>query len=269
VAACARCASAATPRSGARLDPEGAHLAALRRVADLAGARVLEVGCGDGRLTVGVARQAASVVAFDPDAAAIERARLRLPGDLAGRVSFLTASATDLAVEPCVYDVVLFSWSLCCMEVGVHLAVVRRFREALVPRGLVLDLQVIRPHPRVEADGRCLCQIDATPLFERADAARAAVDQLIGERLLVEEVVDDHDVLLLYESGAALVDDWAPRERRLPPPAVPALRAHPGACLVRERCRLRRLRRAESPRSWTSAGIATARLPSYSASSGR
>jgi len=29
------------------LDPEGAHLAALRRLQDFTGARVVEVGCGD------------------------------------------------------------------------------------------------------------------------------------------------------------------------------------------------------------------------------
>ena len=34
--------------------------------------------------------------------------------------------------------------------------VLRRFREAVVPGGVVLDLQVIRPHPRVETEGRLL-----------------------------------------------------------------------------------------------------------------
>ena len=38
------------------LDPEGAHLAALRRLGDFRGRRVLELGCGDGRLTLGIAR---------------------------------------------------------------------------------------------------------------------------------------------------------------------------------------------------------------------
>jgi len=55
------------------LDPEGAHIAALRRLADFTGRRVLELGCGDGRLTLGIARDAASVFAFDPDADAVER----------------------------------------------------------------------------------------------------------------------------------------------------------------------------------------------------
>jgi hypothetical protein len=41
------------------LDPEGAHLAALRRLGDFRGRRVFELGCGDRRLTVPVAAEAA------------------------------------------------------------------------------------------------------------------------------------------------------------------------------------------------------------------
>jgi hypothetical protein len=66
--------------------------------------------------------------------------------------------------------------------------------EALVPGGLVLDLQVIRPNPRVEVEGRLVCEIDGEPLFEWADAATAAVEARVGAGDLVEEAVDDHDV---------------------------------------------------------------------------
>ena len=94
------------------LDPEGAHLAALRRLADLDGQAVLEVGCGDGRLTVGIADDAASVFALDPDAAAVEKARTSLPASLVGRVVYRVASGSDIAIEPASYDVGVFSWSL-------------------------------------------------------------------------------------------------------------------------------------------------------------
>ena len=94
------------------LDPEGAHLAALKRLADFAGARVLEVGCGDGRLTVGIAGRAESVLAFDPDEEAVARARQALPVELAGRVSYRVASATAIEIAPSEYDIVVFSWSL-------------------------------------------------------------------------------------------------------------------------------------------------------------
>ena len=94
------------------LDPEGAHLDALHRLADFAGQRVVELGCGDGRLTVPVAREAASVLAFDPDAESVEEARLSLPAELAARVEYRVASGTAVEIEPHTFDLALFSWSL-------------------------------------------------------------------------------------------------------------------------------------------------------------
>lgn len=114
--------------------------------------------------------------------------------------------------------------------------------DAVRPGGVVLDLQVIRPDPRVEVDGQLVCEIHGEPLFAQADAATAAVDALVTAGRLVEQAVDDHDVLKHYANGADLVDDWAPKERRLPDDAVPRLRATARPCVVRERCRLRRLR---------------------------
>ena len=122
--------------------------------------------------------------------------------------------------------------------------VLRRLREALVPAGLVLDLQVIHPDPRIEMDGRLLSEIDGSRLFAKADAATAAVDLLIDEGLLEEEGFDDHDVVQHYETGTALIEDFAPKElRNLPADVVPLLKTIDRECVVRERCRLRRLRR--------------------------
>jgi 2-polyprenyl-3-methyl-5-hydroxy-6-metoxy-1,4-benzoquinol methylase len=94
------------------LDAEGAHLAALLRLNDFRGQRVLEMGCGDGRLTVGMAADAAHVIAFDPDAEAIERAGRSLAPELADRVAYRVASGTQIEVEPHSFDIVVFSWSL-------------------------------------------------------------------------------------------------------------------------------------------------------------
>lgn len=94
------------------LDPEGAHLASLLRLGDFRDRRVLELGCGDGRLTLGIAAEAASVLAFDPDAEAVERARRSLPAELAGRVAYRVASGKEIEVEPASFDLAVFSWSL-------------------------------------------------------------------------------------------------------------------------------------------------------------
>jgi ubiquinone/menaquinone biosynthesis C-methylase UbiE len=94
------------------LDPEGAHRAALRRLGDVRGRRVLELGCGEGRLTVDIARDAAHVLAFDPDAEAIERARRSLPAELRERVSYRVASGREIEIERHSFDLTVFSWSL-------------------------------------------------------------------------------------------------------------------------------------------------------------
>jgi hypothetical protein len=121
--------------------------------------------------------------------------------------------------------------------------VLRNMVDAVKPGGFVLDLQVIRPDPKVEVDGRLVCEIDGRPLFRLADAAAAAVDRFVAEGRLREEAVDDHDVRKHYRSGADLVDDFARKERKLPADAIPVLHALRRPCVVRERCRLRRLRK--------------------------
>jgi hypothetical protein len=119
--------------------------------------------------------------------------------------------------------------------------VLRNMVEAVEPGGLVLDLQVIRPNPAVEVDGRAFCEIDGEPLFVTADAATAAVDALVLAGRLVEQAVDDHDVRKHYADGPELVGEFAGKKRRLPESAVPRLRSISRPCVVRERCRLRRL----------------------------
>jgi 2-polyprenyl-3-methyl-5-hydroxy-6-metoxy-1,4-benzoquinol methylase len=94
------------------LDPEGAHLAALHRLGDFRGRRVLELGCSDGRLTLGIAHEAACVLAFDPDAEAVERARRSLPAEVAERVTYQVASGKEIEIKPHSFDLVVFSCSL-------------------------------------------------------------------------------------------------------------------------------------------------------------
>ena len=94
------------------VDAEGVHLGAILRAADFSNKRVLEVGCGDGRLTWGIAATASSVLAFDPKADDIRTARSACPEDLRERVRFEVASAGEIEVEPQSVDLVFFSWSL-------------------------------------------------------------------------------------------------------------------------------------------------------------
>lgn len=226
-----------------RLDPEGAHLAALRRLGDFAGARVLEVGCGDGRLTTGIAQEAATVFAFDPDRDRIAEARRCLPDDLRPVVTYEVGSAREIQIPPSEFDLVVFSWSLCCMKREDVVHVLHRFRRALVPGGAILDLQVIPPEPAVEVDGEVVCRLEGGTLLEDAAAAAAVIDEEIARGLLREEAVDDHEVLRHFSTGASLIEHfrWGPRS--VPASAMPLLEESARPHVVRETCRLRRLRR--------------------------
>lgn len=95
-----------------RLDPEDRETVALFDfVGDFAGKRVLEIGCGNGRLTWRYAEKAAHVTGIDPNADRIERAIQATPDPLREKVNFF-ASGIDTFVTTEKYDLAIFSWSL-------------------------------------------------------------------------------------------------------------------------------------------------------------
>jgi hypothetical protein len=119
--------------------------------------------------------------------------------------------------------------------------VLRNMVRAVRPGGAILDLQVIRPNPRIELGDELICEIDGQPLFEKADAAANAVDAMVRSGRLIQEATDDHDVRKHYPNGDDLVDDFKDTARRISEEAIPRLRAITQPLLVREHCRLRRL----------------------------
>ena len=92
-------------------DPEGAEARVLGQTADFTATRVLEIGCGDGRLTWLYAPRAASVLGIDPDEEQIAIARSATAPELADRVQFEVGEAEDLS-RTAVFDVAFLSWSL-------------------------------------------------------------------------------------------------------------------------------------------------------------
>jgi len=93
-------------------DPDGVEPAAILEVADLDGRRVLEVGCGEGRLTRFAARRAREVYAFDPDGDRVAKATAALPAALRERVSLRVHDVDALDVERPRFDLALCGWSL-------------------------------------------------------------------------------------------------------------------------------------------------------------
>ena len=92
-------------------DPEKNERAHLLKHADFSGKRVLEVGCGDGRLTWRYADHAARVVGIDLDRDELRVASIERPSDLEGSVSFLQANSIRLPFRDEAFEGAIFAWS--------------------------------------------------------------------------------------------------------------------------------------------------------------
>ena len=94
------------------LDPEGEETRVLHRLVDFQGKDVLEIGCGDGRLTWRYADLASSVLGIDPKEGKIALAEERTPEHLRSTVKFQIADIATLAPPEAAFDIAIFSWSI-------------------------------------------------------------------------------------------------------------------------------------------------------------
>ena len=80
-------------------------------VGDFTGLRVLEIGCGKGRLTWQYANFACHVSGIDPNEERIASAKADLPPELASKVAFDVSGVESYRSDE-LYDLAIFSWSL-------------------------------------------------------------------------------------------------------------------------------------------------------------
>jgi 2-polyprenyl-3-methyl-5-hydroxy-6-metoxy-1,4-benzoquinol methylase len=97
---------------GSPIDPEGTEITVIHELVDFSGADVLEVGCGDGRLTWRYAEQAATVLAMDMNEEKIERATAATPPSLRSKTSVVMADIGQVELSPDAYDVAILAHSL-------------------------------------------------------------------------------------------------------------------------------------------------------------
>ena len=96
-----------------KIDPEENEIWALRECGiDWKNKRVLEIGCGDGRLTLRLARLGANVLAIDPSPESIRVARSKKPSRFADQIRFSVGNAERLKNKSESFDIVVFAWSL-------------------------------------------------------------------------------------------------------------------------------------------------------------
>lgn len=96
-----------------KIDPEENEIRAFRQIGvDWKNKRVLEIGCGDGRLTVRLARLGANIQAIDTNAESIRAARSNKPDRFADQIRYSVGSAAQLKSKSESFDIVVFAWSL-------------------------------------------------------------------------------------------------------------------------------------------------------------
>ena len=95
-------------------DPEGTSALVIKEFADLKDKRILEIGCGKGRITFPLAEIADHITAIDPAVEDIEHAIDVTPGLLKGKIEFSATGIEDFNLQDGSpqYDLCLFTWSL-------------------------------------------------------------------------------------------------------------------------------------------------------------
>ncbi len=93
-------------------DPEQNETKQLRKFVDFAGKRVLEIGCGEGRLTWRYAASAGEVIGMDLDRDALRVATVDRPSDLENKIHFANAQAEHLPFHKEKFDIAVLAWSL-------------------------------------------------------------------------------------------------------------------------------------------------------------
>lgn len=93
-------------------DADGNERRFIHRFVDFRDKRVLEIGCGEGRLTWKYAAKTSLTIGFDSDLTALRIAQVDRAEDLAARVFFLGTSAEYLPFAKEKFDIAVLSWSL-------------------------------------------------------------------------------------------------------------------------------------------------------------
>jgi ubiquinone/menaquinone biosynthesis C-methylase UbiE len=95
------------------VDPAGHEIRALQEAVSWKGRAILEIGCGEGRLTLRLAAfHPRHIEAIDPDRARVRRARKNQPKSCGKLIAYHVGQAERLRYARDQFDIVIFSWAL-------------------------------------------------------------------------------------------------------------------------------------------------------------
>jgi ubiquinone/menaquinone biosynthesis C-methylase UbiE len=92
-------------------DPEEREIRHIRQLGRIEGKRVLEIGCGEGRMTWRYMALPTTITGIDPDFESLAEALHTRPVSFIDRMTFAQAKAEHLPFSTERFEAVLFSWS--------------------------------------------------------------------------------------------------------------------------------------------------------------
>lgn len=92
-------------------DPKKLESKYLHAFADFRDKRVLEVGCGEGRMTWQYARVTQITIGIDPDRDALRVASVDMPRAIQDKVHFTCAASEYLPFSKETFDIAVLAWS--------------------------------------------------------------------------------------------------------------------------------------------------------------
>ena len=170
----------------------------------LKGKKVLEVGCGDGRLSSFIASKAGCLVAIDPDGSQIEIAKNSIQG-----ADFRIGSGESLEFPADSFDLVFFGFSLHHQEGN---AALREAKRVLKPGGdiLIIEPTIISEYTQLVA----VFEKDEPALLAYAQKAIARLCTSVSRReeFVVHHFFDSQEKFLdhyftSYGKGSAVDED--------------------------------------------------------------
>ena len=129
--------------------PRRKHREVIEELLELDGARVADIGCGDGALTRLMTRLGARVTGIDPSDGQLARARAAAP---AGDEDYIEGVAEELPLPDASLDVAVFFNSLHHVPAAQQAKAIAEAARALKPEGLLCVIEPLAEGPNFETN---------------------------------------------------------------------------------------------------------------------
>lgn len=103
-------------RNYIKVDENNLAIIKMLKHVDFKGKQVLEIGCGDGRMSFQIAQYAESLIGIDPDNDELNLAQENMNDLNITNTKFHVGGLEDMNFSDNEFDIVLFSLSLCCIR---------------------------------------------------------------------------------------------------------------------------------------------------------